>query len=298
MTTQLPVPLDALLSAPLSEASGRALILWVRSLYGRIERGEMMIGLLDSREAARAPVALARAVECGLPEAWLDLASWLSDPPLGAPDYVGAEVALQSAQQAGVKGAQLQLVELRWFYRRDETTEQERADTLRLLAGLVGATPEDPRALHLLGLLTCQGFGTTANPTAAFRLQHRAATLGSSDALFELFIHYATGLGVSQDDSAAFRALEQAAASGHPRALYNMGAFHATGKHVAKDLARAAEWYERAFDAGNVHAAATLAVMYATGEGVEKDLEYAEQLFGQAEWLGLDVSEARRAAGL
>jgi hypothetical protein len=41
-----------------------------------------------------------------------------------------------------------------------------------------------------------------------------------------------------------------------------------------------------------------LAVIYATGDGVEADRQYAQQLFDQADYCGLDVSEVRRQVGL
>jgi hypothetical protein len=41
-----------------------------------------------------------------------------------------------------------------------------------------------------------------------------------------------------------------------------------------------------------------LAVIYATGDGVEKDRERAEQLFDQADYCGLDVSQVRKQVGL
>jgi TPR repeat protein len=73
-----------------------------------------------------------------------------------------------------------------------------------------------------------------------------------------------------------------------------MGAYHATGRGIPKDLTKAVAWYERAADAGQAGAIATLAIMYARGEGVPRDPERAAELFDQAEYLGLDVSAARR----
>lgn len=290
--------LDDLLGIPLSEPAGRELLLWVRALRGRIQRGELATGILSLQDARRAPLALRRAVACGLGEAWLELASWLTTPPIGEPNYLEAEQALRSAIAVDVPGARRQLVELRWFYQRAETSASQRAEAINLLRELLEADAQDSHALYLLGLLTCQGFGTAADPKAAFQLQRSAAARGHLNAQFELYVHYARGLGVPQDDHAAFDAAKLAANAGHPRALFCMGAFHATGQHVPKSLELAAEWYEKAFDAGNVRAAVVLAVMYATGDGVERDVEYAEQLFRQAKWLGYDVSEAREAAGL
>ena len=290
--------LSKLLLAPASVAAGTALLDWVRSAREGIDRGDMEIGILTVADVQQAPAALRRAAEWGVPEAWLDLASWQINPPLGTPDLAGATEALRSAITAGVAGAEIRLVELRWFHQRESASSHERVEAFQILNEVLRQTPNDAKALHLLGFLTCQGFGTNADPAAAFELQRRAAALGSADAVFELAIHYSSGLGVDQDDQAAFDAMKDAANAGNLRALYNMGSFHATGRYVAKNLPLAVEWYTRAADAGHARAALTLAVMYATGEGVEQDTETASEYFEAAEHLGLDVQSVRESVGM
>ncbi len=95
-------PLDDLLRAPTSEAAGRRLLQWVRDLYGRIQQGDMTIGILSPDEARRAPEALARAIASGVIDGWLALASWLTTPAIGEPDYIGAEAAIRAGIEAGV----------------------------------------------------------------------------------------------------------------------------------------------------------------------------------------------------
>jgi TPR repeat protein len=92
--------------------------------------------------------------------------------------------------------------------------------------------------------------------------------------------------------------LQLAAAQGHSRAMYNLAAYLATGRGLPKDLAKAAEWYSNASEAGNVRATANLAMMYAKGEGVPKNLDQAKLLFDEADYMGVDVSEARASVGL
>lgn len=290
--------LRTILSAPPSEQAGRALLEWARDIEARVVRGDLMLGILAIDDVKEVHSALARAGEYGIGEAWVELASWLANPPIGEPDLVGAEEALRAAVRLDVPKARHRFAELRWYYRRDEASEQERDETYHVVREILDGNPADPEAIYLLGLLTCQGFGTNADPTAAVELQRRAAELGSAAAQFELYVHYAMGLGVEKDGRAAFDANLKAVEAGHPRALYNMGSFHATGNLVPKDTAKAAEWYERAADAGNARAAATLAMMYATGDGVAQDAEYASELFDQAEYLGFDVSELRESVGL
>jgi TPR repeat protein len=290
--------IDDLLAAPATPEAGRALLNWVGELRARIVRGEMMIGILPVEEIERAPIALRRAAECGLPDAWSQLASWLAAPPFGKPNIPEAESVLRTAMATGVPGATIDFVRLQWFYRRGEATDEEQREAFSLLDTLVARNPRDATAIHLLGLLTCQGFGTTADPAAAAAHQQLAASLGSADAMFELFIHYHTGLGVPADDAIALRWVRQAADAGHPRAMYNMGAFHATGSLLPRDPSAALDWYNRASEAGNVRATAALAVMYVQGDGVERDLEYARRLFDEAEYMGLDVGAMRAAVGM
>ena len=290
--------IDALLSAPASPETGRALLDWVAGLRARILRGEMMIGILPVEEVERAPLALRKAAECGLAEGWFQLASWHADPPFGAANVAEAEEVLREAMAAGAPGAAVQFARLLWFHGRDTADDAEQREAYGLLEAAAADDPRDASALHLLGLLTCQGFGTEADPEAAVALQEQAASLGSLDAVFELFVHHFNGVGVPRDVEAARGLVRRAADAGHPRAMYNMGAFHATGTLVARDPAAALEWYTRAAEAGNVRATAALAVMYAQGDGCEQDLEHARQLFDEAEYMGLDVSDVRAAVGL
>jgi TPR repeat protein len=187
---------------------------------------------------------------------------------------------------------------VQWFYRREEASAAEQAQAHDITQTLCAADPANADALYHLGLITCQGFGTAADPAQAAAIQVKAAALGQASAMFEAYIHYETGLGVAQDSARGFSYLEQAANAGHPRALYNMGAACATGKMVPRDMARAAAWYEKASNAGNLRATVTLATMYATGDGVDKDLERAGELFDEAEYMGVDVSDRKEAVGL
>jgi hypothetical protein len=284
----------SLLAAPPSPENARALFDWATAIPGRIARGDMIIGILTVDDIAQVPVALSRAADGGIDQALLKLAFWFANPAFGDPDLPTAERELLDAIRRGIPGADLGLAQLRWFYQRDECGPEQRAQAYQLVEDRVRRHPDDARALYLLGLLTCAGFGTSADPTRALDLQRRSADLGDPAAMFEIYAQYANGIGAPRDDAAAFAALTRAADAGHPRALYNMGAYHATGRGIPKDLTKAVAWYERAADAGQAGAIATLAIMYARGEGVPRDPERAAELFDQAEYLGLDVSAARR----
>ena len=285
--------IDHLLAPPVSLETGERLVSWADSVRTQIARGDMMLGILSVDDVEKVPVAYQAAADSGVEQAWLRLAWWHALPDLGEQDLVASEMALSGALKVGAIGAELELVKIRWFFKRDSATLAEKKGAYQLASDLVSRSPNDGQATYFLALLTTHGFGVEPSPEAGFDLQRQAADLGSRDAMFELYIHYAQGIGTAVNEGQAYAACLRAAEAGHARAMYNLGAFHATGRGTAKDMTQAVAWYERAADAGNPSAMAGLAVIYATGDGVEVDREYAEQLFDQADYLGLDVSELR-----
>lgn len=226
------------------------------------------------------------------------LAWWLAYPEYGEPDLESAEIAIQTAIKANVGNATLELAKIRWFFKRDTATEAEQQQAYQLVSELVESTPDNSDAIYILALLTTHGFGVAASPQSGFELQERSANLGNADAMFELYAHYSNGLGVPADEELAVKACQRAADAGHSRAMYNIGAFNASGRGITKNIPEAIKWYERAADAGNPSAMAGLAAIYATGDGVDVDCEYAKQMFDQADYCGLDVSQMRKQVGL
>jgi len=287
-----------LLAAPPSPEVGQALVDWVKALRGRIIRGDMIIGILSVDEVDLAPEALRKASVCGIEGALLDLGNWLAAPPFGEPDLAAAQSVFREAVATEVPGARQRLVEFLWFRCRDIATPEEQREACLMAEELAKRGGDEGRSLYLLGLLKCQGFGTQADPAAACAMQKKAAEMGNADAMFEAYLYHETGTGVEKDSGTALAYLRLAADKGHSRGMYNMAAYLATGRGMPKDLAKAAEWYFRASEAGNLKATANLAMMYARGEGVKKDLEQAELLFDEAEYMGLDVSDARDSVGL
>ena len=217
--------------------------------------------------------------------------------PIGEPDLVAARAAFREAIAAGVKGAKLRFVEFVWFSCRETATAEEQTEVYRMAQELLDFD-DDGHATYLSGLLTCNGFGTQADPKRAHELHLAATSKGNIDALFELYLYREMGIGVPKDSKVALEFLQLAATLGQSRAMYNLAAYLATGRGVPQDLAKAAEWYSKASEAGNIRATANLAMMYARGEGVPKDLDQARLLFDEADYMGLDVSEARASVGL
>lgn len=293
-----PVDIDNLLNVKLSPSVARQLVEWAASTRNRIARGDMMIGILTPDEVQKIPIAYRAAAQNGEPDAWVTLAWWYANPQFGEPDLEGAEQALKAAMDANIPKARLELVKIRWLFKRDICTTIEKEEAYQLVSRIVGADPSNAEAVYFLALLTTHGFGVVASPNAGFMLQQKAADLGNTDAMFELYIHLANGLGVSANEAEALNACRRAAEAGHSRAMYNLGAYNASGRGMPKNIPEALTWYARAADAGNPSAMVGLAVIYATGDGIEPDREYAEQLLDQADYCGLDVRQVRKQVGL
>jgi uncharacterized protein len=293
-----PADIDTLLKAKPSHSVARQLVEWAADARNRIARGDMIIGILTPDEVQKIPVAYRAAALHGETNAWVTLAWWHAHPQFGKPDLEAAEQALKAAIDGKVPSAPLELVKIRWFFKRETATANEKKEAYRIVSGIVESDPNNAESIYFLALLTTHGFGIAASAKAGFLLQQKAAALGSADAMFELYIHYANGIGVAADDPLALDACRRAAEAGHSRAMYNLGAYSASGRGMPKSIPEALKLYERAADAGNPSAMLGLAVIYATGDGVEKNLEYAEQLFDQADYCGLDVSQVRKQVGL
>lgn len=287
----------SLLDLPDSPAAAAAIVSYVQGLRGRVLRGDMVIGILSIEEIERVPSALEWAAAHGEPTAWLELAKWSAHPPFGEADPERMERALRSAREAGAEGADLELVILRWFFRRSTCTPKEQSETAQILRDLVAAKPTDAVATYYLGLLTSAGFGMPPDPTQAVAILQTAAELGNRDAMFELSLYYDQAIGVTRDSGEALLWLRRAAEAGQPRAMYNLGASFAAGRHGRVDLPAAIWWYGRASEEGNARATAMLGAMYARGEGVERDEAHALELFDQAEELGFDTFDLRLAVG-
>jgi hypothetical protein len=288
--------INALLMAPPGPQSAGRILDWYQNLRHAIDRGDFMIGLRAIDEVEQVPEALRRAAAAE-PGAWLKLAEWLQAPEVGEPDLEGAASALAAAQQAGLRGAGRALAKFRWFKQRETSSPEAQREAYEIVREEVEKDPQDAEAFHLLGLMTCAGFGVPADPRAAFELQKQAAEKGSADADFELYIHLSQGLGVEVDESAAFEHVRRAAEANHPRAQYNMGSMYALGSYVPEDMEEAARWYDRACENFNGRACATVAAMYFRGEGLPRDPAKAAEYFDLAEEAGFDPSAIQEVIG-
>ncbi len=250
---------------------------WSINIIGNIERGDLSLGILSLDAARQVPLALRKALDIGLAQAGIHLADWLVRNPTDDADIPAAEQVLLEVIALGKTEACLILIRYRWFYRRDECTDEEAQQAFALLHKWCVQHQDDSEALYLLALVTCHGFGTAENPARSAQMLNKAASMGNADAMFELFIYHAQGIGVEVNEDKAITCLCRAAEAGQLRAMYNLGAFHASGRYVEQDMALSVAWYHRAAEAGHTKAAETLAIMYEEGEGVEQDDAMAQK---------------------
>jgi TPR repeat protein len=259
------------------------------ALAGRIDRGDMMIGILPVDAAGVVVAGLSAAGTAGAAGAWITLGRCYLGvdgavlPPLpGEEAGTAADQARRCFAQAAALGD------------RDGALLFARASAGGPVAAQRAAREHqrphaatDPEARYRLGLVE-QWLG---DPSAAVEHHLWAAERGDADAAFELYVLYSTGDGVPRDDDTGRTWLLRAADLGQPRALYNVGAGHASGTGFPLDLTLAAGYYRRAAEAGNARAAAMLGYMHLVGEGVPADDGTAARWFDTAEDLGHPVDD-------
>jgi TPR repeat protein len=136
------------------------------------------------------------------------------------------------------------------------------------------ASGSSRRALYQLG----RAYAANQQMPDAIGAYRRAADKGSSAAMVELGVLYATGSGVARDDAQARKLLERAAEAGNPRAVTNLAAL--TGG-APSDPVRARALLTRAA-ATSAEAQYQLGMMTADGVGGPQDDVAARALFEKA----------------
>jgi TPR repeat protein len=132
------------------------------------------------------------------------------------------------------------------------------------------------RAIYQLGRAYAAA-GQTGEAIGAWR---KAADKGSTSAMVELGVAYATGAGVAKDESAAAKLFERAAQGGNPRGVSNLAAL--SGKSAAPaDAARSRSLLAKAAET-NAEAQFQLGLMLQDGIGGPKDDASARSLFEKA----------------
>jgi TPR repeat protein len=132
------------------------------------------------------------------------------------------------------------------------------------------------RAMYQLG----RAYAANRQMPEAIAAWRKAADKGSSSAMVELGVLYATGAGVARDDAQARALLQRAAQAGNPRGISNLAALPGGGGAPA-DPAQARQLLAKAAET-NAEAQYQLGMMLAEGTGGEKDEAGARVLFEKA----------------
>lgn len=139
------------------------------------------------------------------------------------------------------------------------------------------AAPSSRRAMFALGRAYAAN-RQTADAIAAWR---KAADKGSSAAMVELGVVYATGSGIAKDEAQARKLFEKAAQAGNPRGVSNLAALGGAGGAAPADPAQARALLGKAAET-NAEAQYQLGLMLSDGTGGAKDEAAARALFEKA----------------
>jgi uncharacterized protein len=136
------------------------------------------------------------------------------------------------------------------------------------------ASGSSRRAMYQLG----RAYAANRQIPEAIAAWRKAADKGSTSAMVELGVLYATGAGAARDDDQARKLFERAAAAGNPRGVTNLAALSGG---ASADPARARELLARSAET-NAEAQYQLGLMMADGTGGPQDDAGARRLFEKA----------------
>ena len=154
------------------------------------------------------------------------------------------------------------------------TPDVAAADIATAIRYCKSASRSSRRAMYQLGRAYLAS-GQVADAVAAWR---KAIDKGSTSAMVELGVLYATGSGVAKDEAQARTLFERAAQAGNPRGVINLAALSGG---AASDPARARELLAKAAET-NAEAQYQLGLMLADGAGGPRDDAGARALFEKA----------------
>ena len=139
------------------------------------------------------------------------------------------------------------------------------------------ASASSRRALYQLG----RAYAANQQLLDAISAYRKAADKGSTSAMVELGMLFATGAGVARDEAQARKLLERAAEAGNPRAITNLAALSKdTG--APSDPTRSRALLAKAADANSAEAQYQLGMMMADGVGGPQDDIAARSMFQRA----------------
>ena len=156
-------------------------------------------------------------------------------------------------------------------------TEIASSDIATAIKFCKNASASSRRAMYALGRALAAG-GQTQEAIGAFR---RAADKGSTAAMVELGVMYATGAGVPKDEAQARKLLERAAQAGDARGVANLMAL-TKGSGGPADPVKARALLQSSAERNSAEAQYQLGIMNADGVGGAKDEAAARALFERA----------------
>lgn len=133
------------------------------------------------------------------------------------------------------------------------------------------------RAMYQLG----RAYAANGQSPEAIGAWRKAADKGSTSAMVELGVAYATGAGAAKDEAAAAKLFERAAQGGNPRGVSNLAALSGKGGAAPADAARSRSLLAKAAET-NAEAQFQLGLMLQDGIGGPKDDAGARNLFERA----------------
>ncbi|WP_322517312.1 tetratricopeptide repeat protein [Rhodopseudomonas palustris] len=144
------------------------------------------------------------------------------------------------------------------------------------------------RAIYALG----RAYAANKQPAEAIAAFRKAADKGSTSAMVELGVAYASGAGVARDDAKARQLFERAAEAGNPRGVSNLAAL---GGGAPADAGKTRALLAKGADT-NAEAQYQLGMMLAEGVGGPKDDVAARALFEKAAAQGHPAALERMGA--
>jgi TPR repeat protein len=148
------------------------------------------------------------------------------------------------------------------------------ADIATAIRYCKNASRSSRRAMYQLG----RAYAANRQVPEAVAAWRKAIDKGSTSAMVELGVLYATGAGVAKDEAQARTLFERAAEAGNPRGVTNLAA---VSGGASSDPARARELLAKAAES-NAEAQYQLGLMMADGTGGPKDDAGARALFEKA----------------
>lgn len=110
----------------------------------------------------------------------------------------------------------------------------------------IGVVDNDPRALCARAMCYVDGkYGSEVNDSKAMKLFLKLSSSHVPEALFALAVSYDTGDGVGKDEFKALSYYLRAATLGHSEACFQVSEYFREGKHIKRDKELEIFWLER-----------------------------------------------------